>query len=125
MTRKRFLQHQGRFPLRCDDPVLVQYDRLARINDKVMAALDADAPEPVLMKLMSEHQAVMADLAETEASNAPDPETIPARLAGARKMKTRVAAVQKKLEQKSRDLARQRETSNRTRQALDAYSQKK
>jgi hypothetical protein len=111
--------------LRCDDPVLVQYDRLARINDKVMAALDADAPEPVLMKLMSEHQAVMADLAETEASNAPDPETIPARLAGARKMKTRVAAVQKKLEQKSRDLARQRETSNRTRQALDAYSQKK
>jgi hypothetical protein len=111
--------------LRCEDPVLARYDRIGRINDQVMAALDADVPGPELMTLLADLQAAMADLEKTEAENAPDPETIPARLAGARKMKAQVAAVQKKLEHKSRDLARQRETSNRTRQALDAYAQKK
>jgi hypothetical protein len=111
--------------LRCDDPVLARYDRIGRINDQVMAALDADAPGPELTDLLADLQAAMKDLAKTEADNAPDAQTIPARLAGAKKIKTRVAAVQKRLEQKSRDLARQREKSNRTRQALDAYAQKK
>lgn len=111
--------------MRCDDPVLARYETLGRINGQVITALDADVPGPELMALLADLQAAMADLEKTEAENAPDPETIPARLAGAVKMKAEVAMVQKKLEQKSRNLAQQRETSNRTRQALDAYAQKK
>lgn len=125
MTGNKPLQRQGRFPLRCEDPVLARYDPIGRINDQVLAALDADVPGPELMTLLADLQAAMADLEKTEAENAPDFETIPARLAGAKKMKAQVAAVQKKLEQKSRDLAQQRETSKRTRHALDAYAQKK
>lgn len=109
----------------CDDPVLAQYDRMTRINDQLMAALEADVPGPELMALLADSRAVMADLAKTESDHAPDAKTIPARLAGAKELKSQVAAVQKKLEQKSRALIKQREKSHRTRQALDAYEQKK
>ncbi len=109
----------------CDDPVLALYDRLARINDQVMAALEADVPGPELMTLMADHRAAMAELAKTEADHEPDAETIPARLAGAKNLKAQVDAVQKQLEQKSSELVLQREKSQRTRQALDAYAKKK
>jgi hypothetical protein len=108
-----------------DDPVLALYDRLTRINDQVIAALEADVPGPELMDLLADHRAAMADLAKTEADYAPDAKTVPARLAGAKKLKAHVEAVQKKLEQKSRALVKQREKTHRTRQALDAYRQKK
>ena len=108
-----------------DDPVLALYGRLTRINDQVMAALEADAPGPELMDLLADHRAAMADLAITEADHPPDAGTIPTRLAGAEKLKAHVAAIQKKLEQKSRALVNQRKKFLRTRQVLDAYRQKK
>jgi hypothetical protein len=97
---------------------------VARINDQVMTALEADVPGPELKTLLVAHRAAMADLTEAETQNAPDAETLSGRLAGAKKLKAQVAAVQKQLEQKSRDLIRQREKSHRTRQALDAYEKK-
>ena len=109
----------------CDDPVLDRYERVARINDRVMAALEADVPGPELMHLLAAHRAAMTDLAETEAQHPPDDETIPARLAGAKTLKAQVAEVQNRLEQKSRNLVRQQEKARRTRQALDAYAEKK
>jgi len=108
-----------------DDPVLARYDRVARINDRVMAALEADVPGGGLTTLLAEQRAAMADLTEAEAENAPDTEILPARLAEAKKLEAQVAAVQKQLEQKSRDLIRQRQISRRTRQALGAYENKK
>lgn len=108
----------------CDDPVLAQYDRMARINDQVMAALEADVPGPELMDLLADSRAVMADLAKTEADHAPDAGTVQARLAGAQELRSQVAMVQKKLEQKSRALIKKREKSHHTRQALDAYKPK-
>ncbi len=48
--------------MQCDDPVLVLYERLSRINDRVGAALDADTPGPELMELLNEHRTVMTDL---------------------------------------------------------------
>jgi hypothetical protein len=125
MPGKKFLHRQRRFPLRCEDPVLARYDRLGRINSQVMAALDADVPGPDLAALLADLQAAMADLEKAEAENIPDADTIPARLAGARTLKAQAAAVQERLAHKSRELVRQRQTSNHTRQALDAYAQKK
>ncbi len=109
----------------CDDPMLALYDRLSRINDQVMAALEADAPGPELMGLLEDHRAAMAELTKIEADNPADSMNVAARLDGAEKLKAQVTAVQTKLELKSRALIRQREKSLRTRQVLDAYTQKK
>lgn len=109
----------------CDDPVLAVYDRLFRINDQVMTALEADAPGPELMGFLEDHRAAMAELTKTEADNPADSMNVTIRLEGAERLKAQIAAVQTKLERKSRALVRQREKSLRTRQVLDAYTQKK
>lgn len=108
-----------------DDPVPALYDRLSRINDQVMAALDADAPGPELMGFLADHRRAMAELTKMEAANPADPMNVTVRLERAERLKAQTTAVQIKLEQKSRDLVRQREKSLRTRQVLDAYAQKK
>ncbi len=111
--------------MQCDDPVLVLYERLSRINDRVGAALDADTPGPELMELLNEHRTVMTDLEKTEAAHAADADTVSARLAAAKRVQTQVADIQERLVQKRQSLVRQREKSLHTRQALDAYEGKK
>jgi hypothetical protein len=105
--------------------VLALYDRLSRTNDQVMAALDADAPGPELMGFLEDHRTAMDELTKIETDNPADSMNVEARLEGAQRLKAQITAVQTKLEQKSRDLVRQREKSLRTRQMLDAYTQKK
>lgn len=112
--------------MRCEDPVLVRYDRLSQINDQLMAVLDADVPGQEMMALLADLKSIKTEIEKTEAENTTDQEIILARLAGAKKMKAQLAAVQKKLEQKSRDLLGQREKYNRAlQQALEASAQKK
>ncbi len=116
---------RGSCPLPCDDPVLTLYERLSRINERVGAALDADAPGPELMALLGEHQTVMADLEKAEAIHAADTDTVAPRLAAARRVQSEVADIQERLVRKRRTLVRQREKTLHTRQALDAYEGKK
>lgn len=108
-----------------DDPVLVQYERLERINDQVITALDADAPGPELMKLLDAHRAVMAEIEKTEADHAADDDTVSDRLAAARRVQSKVGDIQERLAQKRSALVRQREKIRHKRQALDAYDKKK
>lgn len=108
-----------------DDPVLALYDRLSRVNDQVVAALDAEASGPELMELLDLHRTVMAELAIAEADHTTTAETVSPRLAAARRVQSGVGAIQERLEQKRRALVTQRKKILHTRQALDAYEGKK
>jgi hypothetical protein len=96
------------------------YERLARINERVLAALEADAPGPELAALLSDHGAAMAELEKEDACS--DAGSGPARLEAALRLKSQVDRVLERLERKSRDLAREGVRARRTQRALRAYA---